>query len=148
MKPTLAFDVYGTLIDTSRVYALLEHFIGTDAKAFMEVWRTKQLEYSFRRGLMNTFVDFSVVSREALNYCCPLFNKPLQAEQIQMLMNAYIMLLSFNDVEGALKNMSKETYAICAFSNKIATAVSTLWSTLLIINWLYVAFNFRTTVIL
>ena len=49
---TLAFDVYGTLIDTNGVVDLLEKFIGDKAKAFSATWRDKQLEYSFRRGHM------------------------------------------------------------------------------------------------
>ena len=72
MKYTLAFDVYGTLINTSAVFDSLEQMIGDQAKDFMETWRNKQLEYSFRRGLMNKYTDFSVCTKEALEYCCKL----------------------------------------------------------------------------
>lgn len=126
MKKTLAFDVYGTLIDTSGVYSSLENSIGQDAQAFMEVWRNKQLEYSFRRGLMDAFVDFSIVTREALEYCCLLFNKKLNADQIQILMNAYKVLPAFDDVEAALQGLQKEDYSKYAFSNGSAQAVSRL----------------------
>lgn len=126
MKKTLAFDVYGTLIDTSGVYNTLEGIIGKDAQSFMEVWRNKQLEYSFRRGLMNVFVDFSVVTREALEYCCLSFNKELSAEQIQTLMDAYKVLPAFGDVTSALQGLPKEDYSKYAFSNGSANAVSTL----------------------
>jgi 2-haloacid dehalogenase len=46
MKQTLAFDVYGTLINTSGVFNSLELLIGEKAKPFMDTWRNKQLEYS------------------------------------------------------------------------------------------------------
>ena len=49
---TLAFDVYGTLIDTQGVTVILEQFLGDRAFEFSRTWREKQLEYSFRRGLM------------------------------------------------------------------------------------------------
>ena len=39
MKYTLAFDVYGTLINTSAVFDSLEQMIGDQAKDFMETWR-------------------------------------------------------------------------------------------------------------
>jgi len=52
MKTTLAFDVYGTLIDTHGVVAALTEMIGKQAQGFSQSWRDKQLEYSFRRGLM------------------------------------------------------------------------------------------------
>jgi 2-haloacid dehalogenase len=52
MSVTLAFDVYGTLIDTHGVVSALQALIGDKAKDFSHSWREKQLEYSFRRGLM------------------------------------------------------------------------------------------------
>lgn len=126
MKQTLAFDVYGTLIDTSGVYHTLEKIIGAKTQSFMEVWRNKQLEYSFRRGLMNAFVDFSVVTREALEYCCMHFNQKLNANQIQILMDAYKVLPAFDDVATALSGLPRENYSKYAFSNGSAHAVSTL----------------------
>jgi len=126
MKKTLAFDVYGTLIDTSGVFKTLESIVGVEAQSFMEVWRKKQLEYSFRRGLMNAFVDFSVVTREALEYCCLLFNQKLNIDQIQKLMDSYKVLPAFDDVESALQGLSKEKCSKYAFSNGSAKAVSTL----------------------
>ena len=50
MATTLAFDVYGTLINTHGVVSLLENMVGDNAHAFSTTWREKQLEYSFRRG--------------------------------------------------------------------------------------------------
>ena len=52
MPITLAFDVYGTLIDTHGVTVELEKHVGSSADGFSRMWREKQLEYSFRRGLM------------------------------------------------------------------------------------------------
>lgn len=126
MRQTLAFDVYGTLIDTSGVYRTLERIIGQEAQIFMEVWRNKQLEYSFRRGLMDAYVNFSVVTREALKYCCLYFNRKLDAPQIQILMDAYKVLPAFDDVETTLQDLQQEDYAKYAFSNGSAQAVSIL----------------------
>lgn len=123
MRQTLAFDVYGTLINTSGVYNTLVHIIGAEAQDFMEVWRNKQLEYSFRRGLMNAFVDFSVVTRDALKYCCLLFNKKLDALQIRTLMDAYKVLPAFDDVSAALQDLPQENFTKYAFSNGSAQAV-------------------------
>lgn len=126
MKSTLAFDVYGTLIDTSGVFETVQEFMGDEAPAFMEKWRSTQLEYSFRRGLMNAYVDFSVVTREALDHCCSLFNKTLNTAEIQRLMNAYKVLPAFADVETALTDLSETGYRKYAFSNGSENAVATL----------------------
>ena len=75
MKPQIiALDVYGTLIDTSGVLSLLQELIGEQAQKFSDLWRSKQLEYSFRRGLMNQYVDFSIVTKEALVYSLSLIH--------------------------------------------------------------------------
>ena len=126
MKQTLAFDVYGTLIDTSGVYKTLERSIGAETPSFMEVWRSKQLEYSFRRGMMNTYVDFAVVTRQALDYCCLYFKKDLAETEIKDLMNAYKVLPAFADVKATLQDLQKEDYASFAFSNGSAQAVTAL----------------------
>lgn len=126
MKQTLAFDVYGTLIDTSGVLQTLEDCIGSEAPSFIKVWRNKQLEYSFRRGLMHTFVDFSVVTREALAYCCLLLKQPLDSNQIQRLMDAYKVLPAFEDVAAGLQGLPSKNFEKYAFSNGSAIAVSTL----------------------
>ena len=60
MMTTLAFDVYGTLIDTHGVLAALEKLLGEQAKSFSNTWREKQLEYSFRKGLMQNYETFAV----------------------------------------------------------------------------------------
>lgn len=56
MATTLACDVYVTLINTSGVSDLLEVFVGKQFSFFMEPWRSKQLEYSFRRRLMKEYI--------------------------------------------------------------------------------------------
>lgn len=123
---TLAFDVYGTLIDTSGVYNTLEKTVGSIAKPFMETWRNKQLEYSFRRGLMNKFVDFSICTKDALEYCCLFFEKNLTHEEKVQLMNAYKVLPAFEDVRPALLDLQQGSYHKFAFSNGSANAIATL----------------------
>src|SRR5450631_370071 len=65
MAITLAFDVYGTLIDTQGVIVALEKHLGTSAPGFSRMWREKQLEYSFRRGLMQNYENFAECTRNA-----------------------------------------------------------------------------------
>lgn len=126
MSCTLAFDVYGTLINTSGVYNSLEEMIGDDAQSFMDLWRNKQLEYSFRRGLMNRFVDFSIVTKEALIYCCKSFKINLNESQQTQLMETYKVLPVFSDVEESLSQLKTSGHRLFAFSNGSYQAVSGL----------------------
>ena len=68
MPLKIAFDIYGTLFDTQGVVFLLKGFIGDLAEEFSLTWRNKQLEYSFRKALMQDYQDFSICTRQALDY--------------------------------------------------------------------------------
>ena len=70
MKITLTFDVYGTLVDPSGMAKHLADDLGSEAASFADFWREKQLEYSFRRGLMQNYADFSICTSDALNFAC------------------------------------------------------------------------------
>ena len=126
MKYTLAFDVYGTLINTSGVFNTLEEMIGEKAKIFMDSWRNKQLEYSFRRGLMNQFVDFSICTQNALDYCCQAFAVYLSSRQKETLLHEYTVLPTFPDVKTGLQTLKEAGHSLYAFSNGSKNAISTL----------------------
>ncbi|MGB5822278.1 MAG: haloacid dehalogenase type II [Saonia sp.] len=126
MKYTLAFDVYGTLIDTSGVFNSLETIIGDKATAFMNLWRNKQLEYSFRRAAMKKYVDFSICTKEAMEYCCLALRVDLKNSEKDTLMNAYKVLPAFLDVAASLENLKEIGHRLFAFSNGSSDAVSTL----------------------
>lgn len=62
------FDAYGTLFDVHSAVARLEDRIGPDAARLSQLWRTKQLEYTWLRALMGAHADFWQVTGEALDY--------------------------------------------------------------------------------
>lgn len=117
MAINLAFDVYGTLIDTRGVADILEKKVGALTPTFMDLWRTKQLEYSFRRGLMKVYVDFSKCTRNALDFACLQLNIPLNSEEKNELMHQYNILPTFPDVEANLMKLKVSDYRLFAFSN-------------------------------
>ncbi|MBD3670337.1 MAG: haloacid dehalogenase type II [Gammaproteobacteria bacterium] len=126
MSTTLAFDVYGTLIDTHGVVSVLREMIGDEAEGFSQSWRDKQLEYSFRRGLMRDYKSFAVCTANALDYTCALYQADISQEQKQALLAAYRTLPAFEEVEGALTELSGNHCRLFAFSNGTAEAVERL----------------------
>jgi 2-haloacid dehalogenase len=126
MAATLAFDVYGTLIDTHGVASTLERMIGDKAQRFSSAWRDKQLEYSFRRALMQNYENFAVCTRDALEYTCAVLETPLASGQRQELLDSYRALPAFDDVPEALTDLRAAGYRLYAFSNGTAEAVETL----------------------
>ncbi|GET24429.1 haloacid dehalogenase type II [Prolixibacter sp. NT017] len=126
MATTLAFDVYGTLIDTHGISNLVHTFVGDKAISFMDSWRAKQLEYTFRRGLMKNYVDFSECNRNALDFTCEVLKCNLQPEERNRLMREYKVLPAFTDVRDSLEKLKSVNLRLFAFSNGSAADVNGL----------------------
>lgn len=123
MSATLAFDVYGTLINTEGVLEKLQKIIPDQALAVMQLWRNKQLEYTFRRGLMQTYVDFDQCTHEALQFALAANNIELSQPTIDEIQNFYSDLPAFADALPALKKLNTENTRCVAFSNGTSVAV-------------------------
>jgi 2-haloacid dehalogenase len=126
MSITLAFDVYGTLIDTHGVIVALEKHVGNKAPEFSSTWREKQLEYSFRRGLMQNYENFALCTRNALDYTNSYYKASLSQKDKEELLDAYKVLPAFEDVKEGLARAKKSGFRMFAFSNGSAEAVETL----------------------
>lgn len=126
MTTTLAFDVYGTLIDTHGVIDVLKPHVGPSASDFSRAWRDKQLEYSFRRGLMQHYEPFAVCTSQALDHTCSQFGLHLNPETRKALLAAYQTLPAFNDALEGLARARAAGFRLFAFSNGSADAVEAL----------------------
>jgi 2-haloacid dehalogenase len=126
MTTTLAFDVYGTLIDTQGVESKLNELVGNIASEFSKTWRDKQLEYSFRRGLMKNYENFAVCTKHALEYTCMHYKTTLAEEEKNELLNCYRTLPAHNDVKEGLARLKAGSFRLYAFSNGRADAVEEL----------------------
>ncbi|MFC7366965.1 MULTISPECIES: haloacid dehalogenase type II [Vreelandella] len=128
MQPVLAFDVYGTLIDTQGVTVELERRLSdaTTAGEFAKRWREKQLEYSFRHGLMGAYVPFSECTREALVFTDRAMQAGLSDNDQDQLMAVYAQLPAFPDVLPALDQLRDAGIRCVAFSNGTQEAVTQL----------------------
>ncbi len=88
------------------------------------LWRTKQLEYSFRRGLMGTYRPFPDITRAALDYACASLDVTLREDVKMALMEQYRTLDAFDEVTDALSTLSDNGAALHAFSNGIMEDVA------------------------
>jgi 2-haloacid dehalogenase len=98
----LVFDAYGTLFDVHSVVQRSEAFWPGKGAALSQLWRTKQLEYTWQRSLMRRYVPFSQVTREALEYACAALGLALDARRTQALMQEYLRLATYPEVPAAL----------------------------------------------
>jgi len=118
IQEALAFDMYGTLVDPLRIWTRLEQYLpeGSAVRA-AEIWRQKQLEYSFRLTVMEQYEDFEQVTRKALDYALAAVSGQLTNEQKQQLMMQYNDLALFPDVQGGLEQLQAKGHTMVVFSN-------------------------------
>jgi 2-haloacid dehalogenase len=88
----LVFDAYGTLYDVQSVRGLATDLCGDQGELVTQIWRLKQLEYTWLRGLMRSYEDFWSTTRAALEFALesagisptPALCDPLMAKYLDL----------------------------------------------------------------
>jgi 2-haloacid dehalogenase len=119
----LAFDVYGTLIDPFRMEDHLRPIFAGYAKEATGLWRSKQLEYAFRRALMRKYESFDVCTAQALRFVSRHLGVSLDEETLRNLLQQYLRLPAYPDVSIALEQLEARGFKIVACSNGTEQAV-------------------------
>jgi 2-haloacid dehalogenase len=112
MPAAFVFDAYGTLFDVHSVAARCESCFPGQGTRLSQLWRAKQLEYTWQRSLMQRYAPFSTVTREALAYACEALGLELSVAQMEGLMGEYLALKLFPEVHRALAGLRGKKTAI------------------------------------
>ena len=110
------FDAYGTLFDVHSAVASYRESLGEVADQVSSIWRTKQLEYTWLRSLMQRHADFWQVTRDALEYAfdtCGIEDSSL----FEQLMDAYLKLDCYPDVRETLFRLKQQNIGTAILSN-------------------------------
>jgi len=110
------FDAYGTLFDVHAAVRKHAGEMGPDGQAFSDLWRAKQLEYSWIRTLMGAHADFWTLTEQALNHAFARFpsaDPKLKAS----LLDAYWHLDCYPEVPSVLKSLKSRGARIAILSN-------------------------------
>lgn len=126
MLDGIAFDIYGTLVDPLEMNEHLRPLVGEKADRFSELWREKQIEYTFRRALMREYEDFGVCTRQALVFTARAMALNLSEEDQEKLMEEYQNLRPFPDVISGIEALKQEGRVLVAFSNGVEATARTL----------------------
>ena len=105
MPQAFVFDAYGTLYDVHSVLARCESCFPGQGARLSQLWRAKQLEYTWQRSLMQRYAPFSTVTREALAYACEALRLELSVAQMEGLMAEYLSLAVYPDVSRTLASI-------------------------------------------
>src|SRR4051794_9228244 len=110
------FDAYGTLFDVASAAARCSDVLGERAGPVAALWRDKQLQYSWLRGLQGRHADFWQVTGDALDYTLETFgvaNPGLRAR----LMDLYLTLSAFPEVAATLQRLKDAGLTTAILSN-------------------------------
>ena len=103
----LVFDAYGTLFDPFAAKARAEELFPGSGAALSQLWRAKQLEYSWLRTLMGRYENFWKITEDALAFSCRALNLSCDEHQRNQLMQVYLTLPAFPEVKPALEKLSR-----------------------------------------
>jgi len=116
MSSIFVFDAYGTLLDVHAAIARSRAEAGPDADRLSEIWRSKQLEYSWTLTLAGRYADFWTLTQDALDYALarvPSVPKALRAR----LLDAYFALDAFPDALPTLRALKAKGDKTAILSN-------------------------------
>ena len=110
------FDAYGTLFDVHAAIARHRAAAGPDADRFSDLWRTKQLEYTWTNTLAGRYADFWTLTQAALDYSfarIPSVDRGLRGK----LLDAYLTLDAFPDARAVLHDLKLRGELTAILSN-------------------------------
>jgi 2-haloacid dehalogenase len=111
----LVFDAYGTLYDVQSVRSLLMDRCGDRGEIITQLWRLKQLEYTWLRTLMRCYEDFWSVTRAALEFALTSVGIVPTSSLCDELMDGYLHLQLYAEAPQALELL--RDYKLAILSN-------------------------------
>src|SRR5580693_2337285 len=111
----VVFDAYGTLYDIQSVAAVTEEAFPGYGGMITQVWRIKQLEYTWLRSLMGRYKDFDAVTQESLAYTLRCLGLDYNQATFDRIIDKYLHLTPYPDATPALGALKGRKLAI--FSN-------------------------------
>ncbi len=110
------FDAYGTLFDVHSAVRRHAAAVGPDAVLLSEIWRAKQLEYSWVRSLAGAYADFWQLTENALDFA--LARVPSASPSLRdSLLDAYRTIDTYPEVPGVLRALKSAGARLAILSN-------------------------------
>ena len=108
----VVFDAYGTLYDVQSVADVTEEAFPGYGEIITQIWRIKQLEYSWLRTLMRRYADFATVTRDSLAYTLRCLGLQYDSETFDAIIAKYRHLDLYHDALIALDALKRRKLAI------------------------------------
>lgn len=110
------FDAYGTLFDVDAAARAEQGNLGDDWKAISDVWRLKQLQYTWLRSLQGNYVSFWNITEDALDFALESADRN-EPDLKKRLMDLYLELSCYEEVPSVLKALNEAGIKCAILSN-------------------------------
>jgi 2-haloacid dehalogenase len=114
--PAFVFDAYGTLFDVNAAIARHRAEVGAEADRLAELWRGKQLEYTWTLTLAGEYVPFWTLTQRALDFALQRIASVDRSVRSKLL-DAYFELGAYPDAATALRELKRRGHATAILSN-------------------------------
>ena len=116
MRRARAFDAYGTLFDVHSAVARNATSIGPQAERLSELWRSRQLEYTWVLNGIGAYDDFWILTERALDTAIGLVGGVPDGLRARLL-DAYAEISAYPDVMPTLRALKANGETVILFSN-------------------------------
>ena len=110
------FDAYGTLFDVSSVARGAQDELGASWQALSDLWRMKQLQYTWLRGLSGKHADFWQVTGDALDFAMTSIGITDNGLRTR-LMDLYLRISAYPEVKETLRRLKASGVKLAILSN-------------------------------
>jgi len=123
----LVFDAYGTLYDVHSVYAKTEELCPGKGDLITQIWRLKQLEYTWLQTSLQEYRDFTFLTRASLEFALRAVGIEPSNDVAKPLFDRYLELDPYPEAKDALgKLQSRGGYKLAILSNGSTAMLSAL----------------------
>src|SRR5215467_14379576 len=112
----VAFD-YFVLFNADSVVSSVDRVFPGKGRMFTDIWRTRQFEYAWLRSMAGRYVDFSLVTEDALVYAANAVHVELTDSRRRELMEAYLHLTPWPDTADALRRLRDSDVRVITIAN-------------------------------
>ena len=113
----IAFDAFGTLFDVYSARELADRLFPGKGDALAQLWRTKQLEYTWLRALSDRYVGFDRITEDSLAYSARRLGLELDDDARAQLLDQYLKLSIYPEVREVLVEVRRSGVGLAILSN-------------------------------
>jgi len=115
-RSAVAFD-YLVLFNPDSVVDVVDRVVPGKGREFTNLWRTRQFEYCWLRSMTHRYVDFSVITEDALMYTANAMHVLMTPSQKRELLDAYLNLTPWPDTSAALRQLRESRVRVITLAN-------------------------------